>query len=254
MSHMDTVPVAEQTVSEWTHPPFSGTVDADRIWGRGSVDTKNTLIAQMEALELLLKRGFIPKRTVLLSYGFDEEISGEEGAKRIANFLLARYGPASMELIVDEGVGRTSKYNTPLALVGVQEKGYCDIQLTLTAPGGHSSIPPPHTSIGLLAHIITRIEANPHTPALPDQNPFLETLQCVAEWGGDQVDPWLKAALKRLDLFRDALVQKLYEREDTRFLISTSQAVDMIQGGTKGELGKARRRASESRRGGRIGR
>ena len=67
-----------------------------------------------------------------------------------------------------------------VALPGVTEKGYIDVRLSVASPGGHSSIPPKHTvgffsflfrvtgsilthsqSIGLLAALITEIEANP---------------------------------------------------------------------------------------------
>lgn len=57
MSHIDTVPVPNATLSQWTHPPFAGHVDDTYVWGRGSVDTKNTLMAIMEAVDLLLAGG-----------------------------------------------------------------------------------------------------------------------------------------------------------------------------------------------------
>ncbi|HKX56531.1 MAG TPA: M20/M25/M40 family metallo-hydrolase, partial [Xanthomonadales bacterium] len=38
MGHMDVVPVQEDTLAEWTHPPFAGVVEDGVVWGRGSVD------------------------------------------------------------------------------------------------------------------------------------------------------------------------------------------------------------------------
>ena len=32
-----------------------------------------------------------------------------------------------------------------ISLVGTAEKGYLDTKLTVMTPGGHSSVPPPHT-------------------------------------------------------------------------------------------------------------
>jgi Gly-Xaa carboxypeptidase len=46
------------------------------IWGRGSGDDKSGVIGIMAALESLITTGFIPKRTLVLSFGFDEEASG----------------------------------------------------------------------------------------------------------------------------------------------------------------------------------
>ncbi|KAJ2969728.1 hypothetical protein NUW58_g9912 [Xylaria curta] len=67
MAHQDVVPVAEETVDQWTHPPFSGYFDGKYIWGRGAADCKNNLIGILEAVELLINAGFEPKRTVIFS-------------------------------------------------------------------------------------------------------------------------------------------------------------------------------------------
>ena len=45
-----------------------------------------------------------------------------------------------------------------VALIGVAEKGYVTLELTVEAEGGHSSMPPKHTAIGVLSRAITRIE------------------------------------------------------------------------------------------------
>jgi len=105
MAHQDVVPVPASTVDAWTHPPFSGHFDGKFIWGRGSSDCKNQLIAEMEVIELLLDAGYKPKRTIVLSFGFDEEISGREGAGSLAPFLIDRYGENGVAAVVDEGAG-----------------------------------------------------------------------------------------------------------------------------------------------------
>lgn len=47
-------------------------------------------------------------------------------------------------------------------------------------PGGHSSIPPPHTGIGVMSELITMIEANPYPTRLDrSANPFYGLLQCA---------------------------------------------------------------------------
>ena len=110
LAHQDVVPVPDATVDAWTHPPFSGHYDGKFIWGRGSSDDKNQLIAIMEAMELFLDAGFKPKRTILLSFGFDEECSGRQGAGHLAPFLLERYGDNGIAAIVDEGAGMTTAW------------------------------------------------------------------------------------------------------------------------------------------------
>jgi Gly-Xaa carboxypeptidase len=103
MAHQDVVPVPDATVGSWTHPPFSGFYDGTFVWGRGASDCKNQLIAILEAVEALLEAGFTPKRTLLLSFGFDEEISGRQGAQHLSQFLVERYGKGGVAVIVDEG-------------------------------------------------------------------------------------------------------------------------------------------------------
>jgi len=103
MSHQDVVPVPKETVDAWDYPPFSGHYDGKYIWGRGSSDCKNQLIAIMESVELFLDAGYKPRRTIVMSFGFDEEISGREGAGHLAPFLHERYGDDGIAAIVDEG-------------------------------------------------------------------------------------------------------------------------------------------------------
>jgi Gly-Xaa carboxypeptidase len=69
MAHQDVVPVNDETVSQWTHPPFSGHMDAEGwIWGRGTTDMKSTLIALLAAAERLIEEGFEPVRPLVFSF------------------------------------------------------------------------------------------------------------------------------------------------------------------------------------------
>jgi Gly-Xaa carboxypeptidase len=124
MAHQDVVPVLPATVSRWTYEPFSGHFDGKLIWGRGATDCKNNLIGIFEAFETLLEKGFEPKRTMLTGFGFDEEISGPQGAKFIAKHLEEKWGKESIDLIIDEGgLGITELYGATFALPALGEKG-----------------------------------------------------------------------------------------------------------------------------------
>lgn len=82
MAHVDTVPVNPDTVDQWTFPPWSGEITHDAtaetpgtwIWGRGASDCKNSLVGILHSVEKLVGEGFTPGRTVLIGYGFDEEV------------------------------------------------------------------------------------------------------------------------------------------------------------------------------------
>src|SRR5690606_32273998 len=143
-AHMDVVPVEPGTEARWTHPAFAGVVADGYVWGRGALDDKSSLIAQLEALELLLARGYAPARSLYFAYGHDEEIGGDDGAARIAERLRKRGERLSFTL--DEGSaitrGVVPGIERPVAAIMVGEKGYVSFRLTARAAGGHSSMPP----------------------------------------------------------------------------------------------------------------
>lgn len=239
MAHQDVVPVPNETVSAWTHPPWSGYYDGKSIWGRGASDCKNQLIAVMETMELFLEANFKPKRTIVLSFGFDEEISGREGAGSLAPFILDRYGEDGLAAIVDEGAGFSEAWGSVFALPGTGEKGYTDVHITVRYPGGHSSIPTDHTSIGILSEVITKIEAEQYPTHLVDENPYFGELQCGAAHAEDFPSKLKKLLNKRSSststcAHKDRLaLEAAKEGRDIKYLMQTSQAVDVISGGIK---------------------
>lgn len=165
LSHMDVVPVAEGTEKDWIHPPFSGYIDGEFIWGRGAMDMKNHLVCVMEAVETLLEEGFEPERDVYLCFGHDEEVvaSPDSGAGTIAHLLLDR--GIHLDSVIDEGgailpVRVKGVFDGYLAGVGIAEKGYADFEITVDSKGGHSSQPPKHSGLGELADVIKKLENN----------------------------------------------------------------------------------------------
>ena len=129
-----------------------------------------------------VRKGYQPKRSILAAFGFDEEASGYHGAAHIGKYLEETFGQDSVYALIDEGAGLTVQEltNTIVALPGTAEKGYVDIQVELTTPGGHSSIPPDHTSIGIISELGYIIEKDPYSPLLPPENPILNFAQCLA--------------------------------------------------------------------------
>lgn len=161
----------KETESRWKYPPYSAHFDERFIWGRGATDCKNVVIGVLEAFETLLEKDFIPERTIFAAFGFDEEISGPRGAKFLAEHLEETRGKDSMELIIDEGgLGIKKLYGKMFVLPGLGEKGYLDIKITVETGGGHSSVPPDHTGIGILSQIVSAIESAPYEPELTAKN------------------------------------------------------------------------------------
>ncbi len=159
MAHYDVVPVNQDA---WTHPAFDALIEDGVIWGRGTLDTKGTLLGVLEAANTMIARGFTPANDLYLAFAGDEEISGE-GAPTIVRYLTEHgVKPA---FVLDEGGAVVENVfpgvSQPCAVVGTGEKGPMDVKLTLKTKGGHASTPPAHTPVGVLAQAVTRVENHP---------------------------------------------------------------------------------------------
>lgn len=92
-AHQDVVPVANETLDSWEHPPFDAFYNETTgyLYGRGASDDKSAITALMSAMEALLSQeDYKPRRTVVFAFGFDEECSGPRGAASIAKHLEER--------------------------------------------------------------------------------------------------------------------------------------------------------------------
>lgn len=237
MAHQDVVPANPETLDQWDYPPYEGHFDGEWIFGRGAGDTKNSLVAILEATEALLEQQWQPKRTLILSFGFDEEITGYRGALTLADRLFDTYGPSGIEFILDEGLPAiNSIYGSSYAMVGVTEKGRLDVKISLGTPGGHSSMPPDHTGIGIISELVTRLERDKIPASLPmgEKGVLLSSYSCVGCFARS-IDPDVKAILTSLEKesSRKQLLNLLEESPLTRATIKTTQAIDIISGGVK---------------------
>lgn len=171
-------------------------------------------------------------RTILLSFGIDEEISGKRSASPLAVLIESRYGPSGVAFIVDEGfTGISTEYGQEFARFGMAEKGALSVKLSVLTPGGHSSVPLRHTGIGYLARLLVELEDNPLGVAL-EGNPMLSYLDCAADYGAEMSKD-LKKRIKDPSKWK-ALGEQLADEDPTlRAFLGTTQAIDLISGGVK---------------------
>ncbi|WWC91785.1 uncharacterized protein L201_006732 [Kwoniella dendrophila CBS 6074] len=248
-AHQDVVPVLPETAKQWHHDPFGGEYDGTYIHGRGSADTKSSLIAVMSALEHLFDTAdFKPGRPIVLAFGSDEERGGQVGAPAVAKYLLEKYGKDSMSLLIDEGNGLVETWGQQFAAPAVAEKGHVDIGLTVSTSGGHSSVPPEHTAIGLISLLIAQLEANPHEPTISPKSPVYEFMTCASAFAESMPNKLRKLVIKAekgdknawkdlpLEIINTPLQGNLPgpgQGSPLRSLLSTTQATDIIHGGLK---------------------
>ncbi|KAJ5624403.1 hypothetical protein N7510_000712 [Penicillium lagena] len=236
MAHQDVVPIDDP--SDWTHPPFAGIFDGEWIWGRGASDCKNVLIGLLSVVEELLEQDWAPQRTVVLAFGYDEESHGFLGAGALSSVLEERYGKDSFEFVLDEGgMGLQSLAGDDevvYALPGVGEKGSIDLVMEMAVPGGHSSVPPAHTGIGIMAEILYSLERQElFSPWLHEAHPAHGMLECQARYSPERVEPWLADKLAAGDAAALGEAVASSRGAAVRYLLQTSQAADLIRGGVK---------------------
>ncbi|XP_004610123.2 N-fatty-acyl-amino acid synthase/hydrolase PM20D1 [Sorex araneus] len=227
LAHIDVVPAPEEG---WDVPPFSGLESDGFIHGRGTLDNKNSLMATLQALELLLVRNYVPRRSFFIALGHDEEVSGKYGAQKISALLQAR--DVQLAFIVDEGSfvldGFIPSLKKPIAMISVTEKGGLDLLLQVDMTPGHSSAPPKETSIGILAAAVARLEQTP-MPNMFEDGTLATTLQLLAK----EFPFPASIVLSNLWLFRP-LVSRLMEKNDiTNAFIRTTTALTMFNAGVK---------------------
>jgi Acetylornithine deacetylase/Succinyl-diaminopimelate desuccinylase and related deacylases len=150
-----------------------------------AIDNKHNVISQLGALEEILSAGTLPKRKTYVAIGHDEEIQGYDGARFLAKRLETEN--VKFEFILDEGTmcvsGAIPGYKEPVALIGCAEKGYMNVELTVSGSGGHSSAPPLNEDnpMTVMSKAIIALESNHVLPHFQKNTAFRNTLEYIAD-------------------------------------------------------------------------
>jgi acetylornithine deacetylase/succinyl-diaminopimelate desuccinylase-like protein len=138
LGHVDTVLA---NPAEWEVSPWSGELRDDGcVWGRGALDMKSQVAAEVAAACMLAESGWRPAAGELkLVLTADEETGAAHGAQ-----WLCREHPDKVraDLIVNEGAGASFEYGGQrIYPVCVAEKGVFRFTLTAHGRAGHASLP-----------------------------------------------------------------------------------------------------------------
>lgn len=231
--HMDVVPVVKE---RWTHDPWGGLIipDADTgedyIWGRGAIDNKLGVMGIMMALQYLAQTDFQPSRSFYVAFGHDEEVSGIDGAGHIGKLLQERN--VELDFLLDEGMPIVDDImkgiSSPVAIVGVTEKGHMTLKLEVEGEGGHSSMPPLDSAVKHLASALHNLDQY-QQPILFGQGPEADTFAYLAPKAS-----WpYKLVYANLWLFRPLLALFMSRSRDTNTFIRTTTATTIVRSGFK---------------------
>ena len=228
-AHQDVVPVEPGTESGWTHAPFDGVIADGHVWGRGARDDKGSLIVILKAAEALVTHGFTPKRTMVLAFGFDEEVGGKRGARLVADAFASK--GTRFDYVLDEGGlvtrGVVPGLASPLAVIDLTEKGLLTVELSAAMPTGHSSMPPPQTSIGIVAAAIDRLEHHQMPTRMPPTTRrMLETIAPDLPFGR-------RVLMSNLWLFEPLVLSTLTKQQTGNATVRTTTAATLFEGGMK---------------------
>jgi acetylornithine deacetylase/succinyl-diaminopimelate desuccinylase-like protein len=154
IGHLD---VVEAHREDWTTDPFSFVEKDGFYYGRGTQDMKSGDAIMVTTLIRFKKEGYTPNRDIILALTADEEGGKSNGV----DWLLKNHRDlVDAEIVFNhDGGGILSEHGKPVMMgVDATEKLYADFQLSVTNPGGHSSLPRPDNAIYSLVDGLARLE------------------------------------------------------------------------------------------------
>jgi len=181
LGHVDTV-LADP--ADWTHDPWSGDLADGYLWGRGALDMKSQVAAEVAAAASLARSGWRPARGELLIVAVvDEETGGELGAQWITETHPEK---VRCDLLVNEGGGAVFEYDGKRCYgVCCAEKGVFRFTVTTAGVAGHASMPGMGENALLkMAPVLQRLAARQ-----PSYRPTEEPLAFLRGIGEDPDDP-----------------------------------------------------------------
>ena len=153
IGHLD---VVEARREDWTTDPYEFVVKDGFYYGRGTQDMKDGVAIMVATLIRMKQEGYRPDRDIILALTAGEESGLDNG---VAWLGKNRRDLIDAEFVLNHDGSDVLKENGKAVYIriGASEKVYADFQLTVTNPGGHSSLPVPDNAIYDLAAGLERL-------------------------------------------------------------------------------------------------
>jgi acetylornithine deacetylase/succinyl-diaminopimelate desuccinylase-like protein len=152
VAHLDVVGVDK---TKWSVDPFAAIVKDGYLYGRGAIDDKGMLAANLAAIVELKRTGTRLNRDVIFLADDDEEQGGPASIKTV---IEKHWDKIACAFAINEG-GSVVLKDGKVQYVGIQasEKVSYNVAVTATGTSGHASIPLPDNSVVHLAAAIQKI-------------------------------------------------------------------------------------------------
>lgn len=132
LTHLDIVPPGELKL--WSSDPYQAYVKDNRIYGRGTEDNQQDMVASIFALKAFIDEGVIPNRSVGLFFVADEETSGGKGLYHVLDLPEKIFDKEDWIVVPDSG-------NPEGSLIEIAEKGILWLGFKTTGKQCHGSKP-----------------------------------------------------------------------------------------------------------------
>jgi acetylornithine deacetylase/succinyl-diaminopimelate desuccinylase-like protein len=235
VGHTDVVGVER---SKWTVDPFGAVLKDGYLYGRGALDMKGMVIAQLAVFVALKRRGVPLTRDVIFLATGDEEGAGPTGVEFAVEKHWEKIAAA---FAINEG-GRVLVQGGKVHYVGVQASEKVPINVTITAHGtsGHSSVPRKDNPVVRLAAAVARIGSF-EAPAKPTTivRRYFEKLASIED---QEIAKWMRA----LDTEREPqAIRRLSEANPVwNAMFRTTVAPTIVQGGFRANVVPSEARAT----------
>ena len=186
IAHLDVVGVSRD---KWTVDPFAAEIKDGYIWGRGTIDDKSMVAANLAAI-IALKRGAVSlNRDVIFLADDDEEQGGPAGIKAAIQKYWDKFG-AGFALNEE---GRVILKDGAVQYVGIQasEKVPFNVTVISTGTSGHASVPRADNAVTHLAAAVAKI-GDYETPV--KLSVIVESyFEQLAKVEPDEIAKWMRA-------------------------------------------------------------
>jgi acetylornithine deacetylase/succinyl-diaminopimelate desuccinylase-like protein len=186
VAHLDTVPVEK---TRWTVDPFGAVVKDGYMYGRGTIDDKGMLAANLAVFIALKRSGARLNRDVIFLAPADEEGWGDASIKA----LIAKYWDKfAAGFAINEG-GNVFLKNGKVQYIGVQasEKIGINVAVIARGPSGHASQPTKDNSVVHLAAAIAKVGA--YSPPVHFTSIVRRYFEGLAPLEDDEIGKWIRS-------------------------------------------------------------